>query len=273
MMMQQQVIVQQQPVMMYPQQQVVQTPYQHVQPPAYGPYIPMSTWQPIRLQPVEEKLPTTKSAVVTELTDEGIKSNDERLNQKGEMSNYFETYSSRPQVLVTVWGHHTETRHSGSGKNRRSHTVTITDFRYSFELTPYILPGTIDGSKDKIIEGYLSSGNSLKRCIMTKNVQWNFGALRGMVEKRIRDLGWTRSLTVSLNVMKPSVKVESSSDVSKCLRHPCTDVLCVITCMCVLYYPLKWCYQADFGFQCQYPVSCTPEDFYQSIVPQLRLHS
>jgi len=254
-----------QPIPVFQQQQ-----YAPMMPPGYGPYIAIQPWQPLPIPLIQENKVGKISDAKIELMFTGVKSNDAKLSSKEELEAFFATYAVRPQVLITVLGYHHETRSSGSGKNRTTHTVNVTDFRYTFELSPYVFPGTLPADRDTIYSNYLASGNNLKRISMHKRLLWNFDPLRLQIEARIRQLGWRRQLTVSLDVVKPEAKVENGSDFSKCLRHPCTDVLCVMTCMCLFYYPFKWCYQADFSFVTDYQVSVTPDDFFQAIYPQIR---
>jgi hypothetical protein len=170
---QQQMMPQQQQMMPYIPPPFPQQPFQQqyapMQPAAYGAYMPVQSWQPLPIPAIQEHKPNVISACLVELTNDGIKSNDAKLNNKAELTAFFDTYSSRPQALITVWGFHHEHRTSGHGKNRRTHRVTVTDFRYSFELSPYILAGTMDPKFETVFEGYVASGNNLKRCLMEKN--------------------------------------------------------------------------------------------------------
>jgi len=270
---QQQVPLQPPPQIAYQPQAIPpfqQQPFAPYQPPGYGPYIPIAPWQMLPIPVVEEKRPSKISQVEIDLTSEGVKSNDVRLHTKEELAAFFETYGSRPQAVITVWGYHHERRTSGTGKNRSTRTVTVTDFRYNFELSPYILPGTMGANRDAVFDAYLASGNALKRCMMDKTLGWNEVPLLQRIEARVREMGWSRCLSVTQGVVKPQVKVENGDSCSKFLRHPCTDFMCIVTCMCMFYYPIKWCYEIDFKFGMVYPVGVTTDQFFQAIYPQIR---
>jgi len=195
------------------------------------------------------------------------------LTTKDEIRKFLITYADRPSsILIEITGSHTEREiffNNDANGNRTEQTreKTIVDFRYQLDLSPYIQPmGQINA--DAAIDGYLASKNKLRQIINEKIVNFDIAGFKSLVMERLRQLGYvgyfsSHRVDVNLKYFPGHVKVQDSSSLSVCLRNPMTDCLCILSCLCVCYYPIKYCYEANFRFQTQYGSSVDANTFFR----------
>lgn len=187
----------------------------------------------------------------------GLLSLDERLTGVGELAGFFASQNNKPSVGIMVKGWHTERRTTGSGKNRRTRRVTVTDWVYNVDLTPFILPlGYMQplGSKQdgqpntirSVLQEYIDNGNALKTMTMRKTVEFDFAFLCQQVTMQIRARGWGRRLTVKPIFRNHVVQVRTRNCMSQAYSSDAVKCLCFVTCLCIIFYPLSECYKKDF---------------------------
>jgi len=213
------------------------------------------------IDPITNDIPMVQNPI-------GFDTDDARLGDEKTIRQFFQSHIQRPMWKMGVWGYHTESR--GTGKNRRN--VSVTDFRLTFDITNQIATmGTLKGMDEKL-SLYLNSKNSLRQLVMTKTACGSqFQTLRELVEKRIRALGFNRTLQISFVPVLPRFRILPRDQCGACLRHPATDVLCILTCLCMVFYPVKWCYssQCDFEFPCEFAWTTDVNAYFQSIFPHV----
>jgi hypothetical protein len=192
--------------------------------------------------------------------DNGVRTLDPRLTSTEAMMGFFLQHNGPPTAGIRVHGYHYETRHStsGSGKNRRTTTrrVRVTDFLYTMDISRHIIPhgfmqvlGDTSGNTrtfDQVCQEYLNHSNSLKSIKMFKTVQWDFATACDLVRQRVRALGWRRHLSVSPVFDNFKVNITCSSALAQCYTNECVKLLCCLTCLCILWYPVMWCYKKNF---------------------------
>jgi hypothetical protein len=214
----------------------------------------------------------------------GVRSLDPQLDNVGAMLGFFLQNNTRPLVGIKVHGYHYETRTTGSGKNRSTRRVQVTDFSYTMDCTAHVIPlgylqslpkpGTGEARNfDQVCQEYLDSTNAMKSIKMFKTVDWNFDQACRLVSARIRQQGWRRHLSVTPTMGEFVVDITCPSNLAKCYTHPCTDIICCLTCLCILWHPIMWCYKKDFdqGLRSHFKMNITVEQWWAQNQGEVRM--
>jgi len=181
----------------------------------------------------------------------GIKSCDARVQHDlDEIMLYFNTHNTRPLLGCRCHGWHRERRtrevterRNGNTRTRTEHYwVTVTDFDYKVDLTPFIFPYGYIASVDEnnltvpqLLAKFVDDDNLLKSLAMHKEVAFDYAALRGMVHGYLRSLGWRRGLTISFPKANHTVRVYHENWLSRLWEDACCNVLCHLTLLpCVV---------------------------------------
>jgi len=244
---QQQQQQQQQPYQQQPQQVVIQQQPQ------------MEIKQIVVVQQQQQQpsnMPNPRSSVRVIPLSDGIDSDDVLLNNSEEIKRYFYTYNTRPDVYIRAIGTHMETRvrevrNPNGGFRTETYSESVVDFRFDLPLTQYFPnEGSIDANALKFcIDAYLASQNTLKHITLNKTLRFpDFPRVRQIILDKIRNRGYPHLISVDLINEKPKVRVQCSSDCSKCLRNPITTCLCWLTCTCICYNCYKMCFEPVFKF-------------------------
>lgn len=173
------------------------------------------------------------------------------------LAGFFLRFNDKPTVVVHCRGHHTERRTSGSGKNRRSYTVDVTDWQFSIDATEWVLPiGYISSLPNPqtgiartladVLTEYALDTNKMKRITMHKTVGWDFQRLHELIRQQIRACGWHRLLTIAFPFENFAVCARSDSALANCYASPLTDIFCILTCLCIFWYPAMACYRNSY---------------------------
>ena len=197
---------------------------------------------------VAPKLSDAETEPISDFTraTSGRQSFDPRLETVDELTRYFQTHNTYPTLSCTVHGYHKKT--SGSGKKKRTHTVT--DFRYEFDLTSLVSPyGYIQAtpteqgeprSLPQVLEDYCASTNSLKELRMIKTITgFDFETVRQAFVSRLRDLGFRRRISIGFEVGNNCAKVITPTWQAKAANSPAVKCFCVVTCLCIIGWPLR----------------------------------
>jgi len=207
--------------------------------------------------------PVVSKAEFTRYTD-GVKSNDNVLNDKSELLKFLAQHNTRPKAYLGIWGHHMER----TGQEMRN-SYYVTDFRYSFAIDKFVAEkGTVLDLDS--VDGYLASPNTLKRVILQKLIKFDVEKLQNLVVEQLKTLGFKKMVRVYITVVAPEVKAEFSGSYARCLRHPATDVLCFFTGIGLIYYPLKWCYEDTFYTVALWPLKVEEDTLFQAISNKMR---
>jgi hypothetical protein len=112
---------------------------------------------------------------------------------------------------------------------------------------------------------YVASKNMLKELIMQKRVHWDYDYIRAQITARIRLLGYGGSITISFPSFNDKVKIRPGTNISKCCHSSITTFFCWITCLCILWYPIKWAYaDKECIVHCDYQMMISPQNWMQS---------
>lgn len=170
-----------------------------------------------------------------------------------ELYRFFMTHTSKPIVNVRVRGYHQEHRtrvvhHNGQSRTEH-YTVDVTDFSMAISLTHYIrdqwtrivsIPreGASNQTIQQDIQEYCESRNKLKEISLKKQLLWNFGEINRVISTIIRNAGYMANVSITFDSTNDKVTAYSDSILSKMAHDTCLNVLCVLTCLCVIFWPI-----------------------------------
>jgi hypothetical protein len=161
--------------------------------------------------------------------------------------------------------HHHRHRHitDSNGHTRvenYTETVTVEDFDFSIDVSDYISPtwdrliavNKADNSQlihwKQVVDEFTSSKNYLKEIHLEKEVLWDYDALTQSIILAIRSTGYPFQISVTYPKKYSTVSVFSSSSLSKFSHNTCVKVLCVITCLCIIFYrKYFYCFYKTFN--------------------------
>ena len=183
--------------------------------------------------------------------DTGVLSYDERLQTSvHELTRFFQTHNTKPQMKLHVKGWHTIRSRSGKHTN----TQTVIDFSYTFDLTELVAPfGYMQAKPNamgeprtlpQVLDEYIASTNSLKEINMHKHIEGfdTNEVIRAFASHIRNKLGFRQSITVSFTYPNSTVKVVTPTAIAKCAQcsrnNECVACLCLMTCVCIIWYPL-----------------------------------
>ncbi|KAJ1960398.1 hypothetical protein GGI12_003822 [Dipsacomyces acuminosporus] len=166
--------------------------------------------------------------------------------------------NERPRVGIEVEGWHMEERqvertYTQNGETRTetdTRSDRVVDFKFTLELTPFIHEkGNIYTSRsptgepydlDKVLSNYVNTENILKEIRVQKKVIWDYDLVRREITSFIKSAGYPHHVDVKFPMENDRIVVKSHNTMAKVWRHPVTSFLCVITCACIVGWPLQY---------------------------------
>ena len=159
----------------------------------------------------------------------------------------------------------------------------MTDFHFSIDLAPYICDHwwrvAVVRSKEATksneyvsfrdaLEQYTHLDRSIKHITLRKQIYgWDYSALRNSIIGLVRSTGYRESVDVSFPVSATDIIARSPSKLSQYSSSTCVRVLCVLSCLWIIFAPIYCCLNrmgttrdriaADFS------ILATPEIFLQ----------
>ncbi|CAB4397525.1 hypothetical protein RhiirA5_448939 [Rhizophagus irregularis] len=198
----------------------------------------------------------------------GVTSHDPKLNSEPEsLLRFFMEHNDKPEMAIKVHGYHTEVvdesyTSTDSDGNRTVHyqsrTVEITDFNFTLDLTEHISTNGIirtisknNKQKDilELLNEYVKNENTLKNIEMKKVVIWDYESLTKAISTVIRQQGYRSDLRITFPLRNHFVRVESDHKFAKFARNIWTKILCFITCLWIIFFPILWLYRNSFKNQ------------------------
>ncbi|KAI7826304.1 hypothetical protein BX661DRAFT_183764 [Kickxella alabastrina] len=193
-------------------------------------------------------------------SSKGYSSSDQWLNtDPAALLRFISECNERPRVNIEVKGTHTENKvveNFSTGENgqtrRESHTQqeSIVDFQFSLELTSYIHErGTLytargsDGEPvdlQGVLADYIRTDNFLKEIKVQKKAIWDYELVRREMVAFVKSTGYPHTVTVSFPMDNDRIVVRSHGRAAQIWRHPVTNFLCVITCACLVGWPMRY---------------------------------
>ncbi|KAJ2489191.1 hypothetical protein IWW37_004172 [Coemansia sp. RSA 2050] len=191
-------------------------------------------------------------------SSKGYSSADPWLNTNSRaLLRFITECNERPRVSVEVVGSHTENRvvestRTENGQTRcetHTHQESIVDFKFSLELTPYVHDkGSLYTARgptgepydiSTILDDYVRADNFLKEIRVQKKVIWDYDLVRREIADFIKTTGYPHTVTVSFPMEHDRISIKSSNAAAKIWRHPVTSFLCLITCACIVGWPVQ----------------------------------
>lgn len=253
---------------------MTQSPYSKVTPPCVH-YEHTPSFKPL------------PSHIKVELSKKGAFSNDPELNSDSELlQSFFYSNNTKPRLFVDIEGFEIENINEefrsvdleGSTRTtNQTRSSTKYYFQLSLEVTQYISNlGSIQFANEnssnssqslsKLFEDYIKDENKLKAFKIVKKVNWDYEALTKALTYLIRSRGFRHNIQIIYRLENNIMKVSSDSQTAGCLSHPLSQVLCVLSCLCLIAWPIAKLYRKTHGKQLisSFPVTINPQQWYQN---------
>jgi hypothetical protein len=99
---------------------------------------------------------------------------------------------------------------------------------------------------------------------LKKQVVWDFGEINRIINIIARNTGYTGQLAIDFFTPNDKITAYSDSLLSKMAHDTCTNVLCVLTCLCVIFWPI-YCltkHKMSNRLVAEYGMTITEAQFY-----------
>lgn len=195
----------------------------------------------------------------------GISSDDPSLNNNGAIMEFIKQNATPPTICIYCEGYHYETRtrvvyytdsHGHSRSRVETYTVKVTDMERNVNITGYITPFYTLYNLDSV-DRYLVSENKLRRVTVNKFVNSNLASLCNAIYAM--NVHRFQHFYVKIRKTDDKIKVFPDEPFSKCCRSRITDVIMILTCMCIVFYPVKYIWEKNFKSEMVFTLSA-PDD-------------
>nr|KAJ3422240.1 hypothetical protein HK105_000599 [Polyrhizophydium stewartii] len=200
-------------------------------------------------------------------------------NNPDELWRFFMSHLDRPGLLVRIHGYHHETRtrvvHEGASTRVETYQVQVDDFNFSLNASAYVseqwsrlvcMPrnGKPPLTYRQTIEEYTRSRNKLKEIHLDKQPLWDYENLTRAIHFCILQTGYPHTIQVSYDIPNSKVSVYADTLLSKSAHNTCIRVLCVLTCLCIIFGPIYLLSRkrVSNNLICEYPVLISSADFF-----------
>jgi hypothetical protein len=169
---------------------------------------------------------------------------------------FFLTHATAPRLHVELHGYHsevqTETVTDSEGRTEtRSKTVDVTDFLVKLDVSKYVCEKWYRMASEprkncqpltirQTLEEYAQCPNPIKEIHMKKQIMWNIEELEGALKYCIRNTGYSSTVAILFRFEDAKVEVYSSHQWNKIAHTTGWNILCLISCMCIFFYPLYY---------------------------------
>lgn len=198
----------------------------------------------------------TVQNVLVEQTVQGILTHDATLNSDPKaLLNFFVQNCTAPSMEIVITGYHMERHRSHGQKHSTSHKVV--DFHIRSDLTQYINPvGMLYAMPDKdgsprtvpqILGEYLSCKNKLKSLQLKKHIIWDYTTLETAIRGVVRSSGYMHNISIEFRTKNDTIEVHSPHGLAKFARSTLTQVLCCISCLWIIGYPIYALWRKRFN--------------------------
>ncbi|KAJ2080601.1 hypothetical protein H4R24_002964 [Coemansia sp. RSA 988] len=193
----------------------------------------------------------------------GYSSSDPWLNTNARaLRRFISETNERPRVSIEVTGSHKEVKTDEYGMRRdrndqnihqssSSNAETVVDFKFTMQLTPFIhKQGSLHTARapngepyeiDKVLEDYVAAENMLKEIKVQKKAIWDYDLVRQKIVEFIRTaVEYPHIVTVDFPMEGDHTIVKTNNKIGRLWRHPATNLLCLVSCVCLVGWPLKY---------------------------------
>ncbi|KAJ9072893.1 hypothetical protein DSO57_1022360 [Entomophthora muscae] len=221
------------------------------------------------------------------VTSEGIFSSDSLLNDPGLLFLFFYSNNQRPKMWVDIVGYEiervSEDVHTTDADGRhqvvnQTRDRTKTYFDLSYDVSQFVSStGKIQAQNSDslseervkaILAEHTSDSNRLKTIVLKKEVDWDYKGLTQALTTAIRSKGFRHMISINYRLENHKLKVTSDSKLSRCLLHRVSKVLCVLSCLCLVAWPVAYLYRRKHERQLtsSFSMSITPEEWYNRTI-------
>ena len=206
---------------------------------------------------------------------------DSRLDEdEEELWKYFMTYSQRPNLFIDVKGEHDETRtrvvSDGNGGTRvETYTEVVVDWSFTLDCSNLVIAQwskmftvPADGQDQltvrNMMKEYVSSRSFFKEIHMIKQVEWDLQRIAQSIKFIVQTAGYRQRVVVTNRIFESKVSVFSNNPMSKMAHSTCVRVVCVLTCLCIIGWPLFLLMRRKTSnlLYISYPMVINEEQFY-----------
>lgn len=159
----------------------------------------------------------------------------------------------------------------------------MTDFHFNIDLSPYICDYwwrvAVIRSQEAIkeneyvtfrdaLEQYTRSERSIKDIVLRKQIHgWDYDGLRKHIVHLVRSTGYRDSVNVTFPTSATQIIARSPSTLSRFSSSTCVRVLCVLSCLWIIFAPIYCCLRSMGKTRdrivADYSILATPEIFLQ----------
>lgn len=155
-----------------------------------------------------------------------------------------------------------------------------TYFELSYDISQFVsstgnihIPSSGDSVEEIqcLLSKHASDPNRLKRIVLKKEVQWDYGGLTQALTAAIRFKGFRHLLSINYRLENHILEVASDSKLARWLRHPLSKFLCAISCLCIVAWPTAFLYRRkhERKLTSTFAMSITPEEWYNRNIASL----
>ena len=73
---------------------------------------------------------------------------------------------------------------------------------------------------------------------LKKQILWNFGEINRITSTIVRNAGYMAHVSISFDTTNDKITAYSDSILSKLAHDECMSVICVLTCLCIIFWPI-----------------------------------
>jgi hypothetical protein len=195
-----------------------------------------------------------QSTAKYEIKNGKIKTFDSRLEENAdEVWKFFLTHIAPPRLFIVMHGYHTETRSetytdSDGNSQTRTKEVDVTDFLFKLDCSQYVQRWTRMAAEPRrnhrpltikeTIDEFAQCQKSIKEIQMRKQVMWDLNELESALRYCIRNTGYSSEIAIKFDMEGADVEVYSSDQWNRMAHDTCCNVLCVLSCLWILFLPL-----------------------------------
>ncbi|KAG0183237.1 hypothetical protein DFQ28_000107 [Apophysomyces sp. BC1034] len=226
--------------------------------------------------------------------EEGIISRDDHLNRDGEaLAQFLYEHNTPPKMSVRFYGFHEETHwRSRSSRDSNGNLVeerepvsqTVEDFDFMVDCSGnvssecqgvYVMPDPKSGQVKtvrQLCDDYIHEHNQLKELQLTKVVEWNYAELTQALTAAIHAHGYCHHIHISYVMKNYKITVKTSSQISRMADHWLVRLLCFVSCLWIVAWPVLWLWRKKFGhatLKSEWLMAVTERDWYNTNIREV----
>ena len=210
---------------------------------------------------------------------------DKMLNFDGEaVMQFFVTHLNRPTLAVHINGYHVERRVRHHTRSNGTHyttteNVNVDDFNFTIDATAFVKPDwnflySHPKTFHETIQAYAVNKSTIKSIQLLKNIDWDYEALKQALTNLVRSTGYRHNIVISFRKSHDKITVRNDSFLSNLSNNTCAKVLCVLSCLWIIAWPVKKCldYEDENSITASYSMLMSGSEFYGRNAPSVINH-